>query len=425
MFGPFGFMARLILATALYLLPVSAQADTSRYAAFVVDANTGVVLHSRRSQAERHPASLTKMMTLYLLFQAIEEGEIGLNDQIRISENAASAPPSKLGISAGSTLSVENAIRALVIKSANDVAIAVGERLSGNESRFSQHMTTRGEELGLSTTVFRNASGLPDAEQITTARDMARLAVALQRDFPQFFHYFQETRFTWGETTFQNHNSLVGRVDGVSGLKTGYIRSSGFNVVVTAERGSHNLVAVVLGGPTAASRDAHAEELLEAAFTSLERREDRRLFAELSSPRLNPVRQQDAIANDVASLNLDPPVEMGSAQSAPPVRILLEDESSDLNNPTDVPSSPRTRSGHWSIQVGAYNTADAARDRLTQLASTSNTLSQAQPAARSVEVNGRRLWRARFETLTAFEAQRACDLLSSLNEACFTVAPGA
>jgi len=417
-------MARLVLASTLCLLPASARADTSRYAAFVVDGNTGVVLHSRRSQAERHPASLTKMMTLYLLFQAIEEGEIGLNDQIRVSANAASAPPSKLGIAAGSTLSVENAIRALVIKSANDIAVAVGERLSGTESRFSQHMTTRGEELGLSTTVFRNASGLPNAEQITTARDMARLAFALQRDFPQFFHYFQETSFTWGETTFQNHNSLVGRVEGVSGLKTGYIRSSGFNLVVTAERGDHNLVAVVLGGPTAASRDAHAEELLEAAFTSLERREDTRLFAELSSPRLNPVRQQDAIANDVAALNLNPPIEMGSAQSAPSVRILLEDESSNPQTQDTSTSGQRTRSGHWSIQVGAYNTADAARDRLDQLASTSNTLSLAQPAARSVEINGRRLWRARFETLTAIDAQRACDLLSSLNEPCYTVAPG-
>lgn len=419
----------LCLVLAALSLPVgAAQADTSRYAAFVVDQSTGVVMHSRRSDASRYPASLTKMMTLYMLFEAIETGEIGLHDQIRVSENASNAVPSRLGLDAGDTITVETAIRALVIKSANDVAVAVGERLGGGESRFATLMTERAGELGLTQTVFRNASGLPDRRQTTTARDMARLAIALHRDFPQYFHYFNEDRFTYNGRTYRNHNSLVGRVDGVDGLKTGYIRASGFNVVVSAERGDHRIVAVVMGGPSAAARDAHAEELLEAAFGTLEQREDTRLFAALASPRVSPMRQQELIAMDVAALHLAEPTEMGSSQPAPPVRIVLADEDemaqpriSDTEPPTRAPSLLR---GAWSVQVGAYNSADQARDQLDRVTAYSLTLNEAQPAARSVDINGNRLWRARFESLTEDEARQACEDLEARREACFAVAPG-
>ncbi|WP_339747271.1 D-alanyl-D-alanine carboxypeptidase [uncultured Maricaulis sp.] len=425
---PLHFAAVLLLVLS-WLAPLSpARADTSRYAAFVVDQNTGVVLHSRQSEATRYPASLTKMMTLYLLFNAIETGELELNDQIRVSAHAANAAPSRLDLPIGSTISVEDAIRALVIRSANDVAVAVGERLGGTETAFATIMTTKARELGMPGTTFRNASGLPDSRQTTTARDMARLAIALQRDFPSFFHYFDETRFVWDGRTYRNHNTLVGRVDGVDGLKTGYIRASGFNVVVSATRGEHRLVAVIMGGPTAASRDAHAEELLDAAFSSLEQRDDRRLFAALSSPRINPIRQQELIAQDVAALNLDSPIEMGSAQAAPPLRIILADESSELTaQPAAEPTNPTGTTllrGAWSVQVGAYNSAAAARDRLDRVTPASSILRLAQPAARSVDINGNRLWRARFESLTADEAANACAELGARNEPCYTVAPG-
>lgn len=425
---PLHFVAALLLALA-WLAPLSpARADTSRYAAFVVDQNTGVVLHSRQSEATRYPASLTKMMTLYLLFNAIETGELGLNDQIRVSAHAANAAPSRLDLPVGSTISVEDAIRALVIRSANDVAVAVGERLGGTETAFATIMTAKARELGMPSTTFRNASGLPDTRQTTTARDIARLAIALQRDFPDYFHYFDETRFVWNGRTYRNHNTLVGRVDGVDGLKTGYIRASGFNVVVSATRGEHRLVAVIMGGPTAASRDAHAEELLDAAFSSLEQRDDRRLFAALSSPRINPIRQQELIAQDVAALNLDSPIEMGSAQAAPPLRIILADESSELTAlPAAEPANPTGTTllrGAWSVQVGAYNSAAAARERLDRVTPASSILRLAQPAARSVDIDGNRLWRARFESLTADEAAHACAELGARNEPCYTVAPG-
>ena len=418
------------LLAALLSLPAPAGADTSRYAAFVVDENTGVVLHSRRSEAARYPASLTKMMTLYMLFEAIEDGEIGLHDQIRVSANAAGAVPSRLGFTPGDTIEVEDAIRALVIKSANDVAVAVGERIGGGESRFAEMMTEQAAELGLEGTTFRNASGLPDRRQQTTARDMARLAIALHRDFPQYFPYFNEERFRWNGRTYRNHNTLVGRVEGVDGLKTGYIRASGFNVVVSAERGEHRLVAVVMGGPSGASRDAHAEELIEAAFATLEQREDTRLFAALSSPRISPMRQQELIARDVAALHLDAPTEMGSTQAAPPVQVVLADEDELAAVRPDTPASgggggePNLLRGAWSVQVGAYNSADAAHEQLQRVTGFSSALGAAQPAARAVDIDGGRLWRARFEALTESDARRVCDELSARSQACFTVAPG-
>jgi D-alanyl-D-alanine carboxypeptidase len=426
----------LILSASLALAGLStpALADNSRYAAFVVEENTGVVLHSRRSEAERYPASLTKMMTLYMLFSALEAGDIGLNDQIRVSANAANASPSRLGLRAGDTITAENAIRALVVKSANDVAIAVGERLGGGESRFGELMTTRAAELGLTSTQFRNASGLPNSRQTTTARDMARLSIALHMDFPQYFDYFNETSFTWDGRTYRNHNTLVGRVPGVDGLKTGYIRASGFNVVVSAERGDHRLVTVIMGGPSAAARDAHAEELIEAAFATLEQREDTRLFAALSSPRINPVRQQDLIARDVAALHLNEPTEMGSANQPPPLQVVLADEDDMRVAPlapardpiaaTQSRSEPSLIHGAWAVQVGAYNTADAAHDRLAEVAIFSGALLEAQPAARAVTISGDRLWRARFEALTEDQARLACRDLSARDHPCFAVAPG-
>jgi len=421
----------LSLGFALSGVSAPAQANNSRYAAFVVEENTGVVLHSRRSEAERYPASLTKMMTLYMLFEAIETGEIGLHDQIRVSANAANASPSRLGLRAGQTISAENAIRALVVKSANDVAVAVGERLGGGEARFGELMTTRASELGLTDTTFRNASGLPNSRQTTTARDMARLAVALHRDYPDYFDYFNEESFTWNGRTYRNHNTLVGRVRGVDGLKTGYIRASGFNVVVSAERGDHRLITVIMGGPTAAARDAHAEELIEAAFATLEQRQDTRLFAALSSPRINPVRQQDLIARDVAALHLDEPTEMGSANQPPAVQVVLADEdemhTEHLPSATAPParqSEPSLIRGAWSVQVGAYNSSSAAHDRLAEVAIFSGVLDTAQPAARAVDISGDRLWRARFEALTEDEARLACRDLSARDHPCFAVAPG-
>ena len=428
-------LRRLIVLLGLiagFAAPANGLNNSDRYAAFVVDADTGAVMHSRRSEARRYPASLTKMMTLYMLFEAVENGDIALTDPISISANAADEPCSCLGVEAGDTITAETAIRALVIRSANDVAVAVGERLGGGEAAFARQMTERAQRLGLENTTFRNASGLPNSRQVTTAQDMARLAIALRRDFPQFFHYFAETRFSYGGRTYRNHNSLVGRVDGVDGLKTGYIRASGFNVVVSAERHGHRLITVVMGGPSAASRDAHAEELLEAAFDSIERRVDAQFLAALDSPRLNPVRRQDLIAIELAELGVSPPTEMGSAQTAPPLRIELEDASAPETPGDDRADAPATRpSGPgvngrqrgWAIQVGAYRSEQAALARLESVALIAPGLTRASRAAPSVGDGEDRLWRARFEALSADDARTACAALVDRDEPCYAVAP--
>jgi D-alanyl-D-alanine carboxypeptidase len=403
------------------------HADTRRYAAFVADANTGEVLHSRLADARRYPASLTKMMTLYLLFEAIEDGELSLTDTLTASRIAAGQQPSNLNLSAGDTITVETAIRALVIKSANDVAVIVAEELAGTERAFAVEMTARARELGLSNTTFRNASGLPNSRQVTTARDMARLALALRRDFPQYLPYFSERSFSYNGRTYRSHNNLIGRVEGVDGMKTGYIRASGFNIATTAVRGDTGLVAVVMGGPTAAYRDAHAEQLIEAAFRSLDNREALLMAAADLAPRLNPIREQDIIATQIAALNLDQPTAQGDGDTLPPLRVEMSDDLGPAPERTVIPPAEPTLAGlpaGWSIQVGAYADEAAARARLESIATLVDELSDAEMHTPRFQSNGRTLFRARFTGVDADNARAVCARLAARDEACFAVAPG-
>ncbi|QCI68616.1 D-alanyl-D-alanine carboxypeptidase [Phreatobacter stygius] len=236
------------------------------YAAIVIDAKTGQALHSEAADAHRFPASVTKVMTLYVLFEQIEAGRFSLQSPLRVSAEAASQPPSKIGVRAGSTITVEEAIRALVTKSANDVAVVIAENIAGDEERFASLMTRRARAIGMSRTTFRNASGLPDAEQMTTARDLATLGRAIQDHFPRYWSYFQTYSFAYRGVNHRNHNHLLGRVQGVDGIKTGYTRASGFNLLTSARRGDRQLVAVVLGGRSGGWRDARMRQLLEANF---------------------------------------------------------------------------------------------------------------------------------------------------------------
>jgi D-alanyl-D-alanine carboxypeptidase len=239
------------------------EAAAAPDAAIVIDAKSGKVLYSQKPNAKRHPASLTKMMTLYMLFGEIDGGRASLRTNISVSSHCAGQAPSRLGFKPGQTIEARDAILALVTKSANDVACAVGEHISGTEPAFASAMTERARRLGMRKTVFRNASGLPDNAQVTTARDMATLGRALQDRFPHYFKYFATKRFKWKGKTYSNHNKLLGKVKGVDGIKTGYTRASGFNIVATAERGNREIVAVVLGGDTGKARDQRMTELLE------------------------------------------------------------------------------------------------------------------------------------------------------------------
>lgn len=234
-----------------------------RYADIVVDANTGDVLHSTQADAIRHPASLTKIMTLYLLFERLEAGRVRLDSQMEVSAHAASQAPTKLGVRPGQTLMVEDAIKALVTKSANDAAVVVAEYLGGSEDEFAKVMTRKARSLRMSRTVYRNASGLPDAAQVTTARDQALLGLAIQDRFPRYYRYFATQSFAYRGVRMANHNKLLGRVEGVNGIKTGYTRMSGFNLVSAVQRGDRRIVAVVLGGTSAGARDAKMRTLIE------------------------------------------------------------------------------------------------------------------------------------------------------------------
>ena len=246
-----------------------AQIGSERYAAIVVDARSGRALVAANADEPRYPASLTKMMTLYMLFEALRDGRVNLNTRITMSDEAASRPPSKLGLPAGMSLSVEQAILALVTKSANDVAAAVGEHLGGSEERFAQLMTLRARAIGMTQTTFRNASGLPHPDNISTARDMATLGLRLIRDFPNRYHYFSTVHFSWGRITIRNHNRMLGDYEGADGIKTGFIRDSGFNIVTSALRDGVRLVGVTMGGSSWVERDRHMGALLDQGFAQM------------------------------------------------------------------------------------------------------------------------------------------------------------
>ena len=276
-----------------------------KYAAIVEDANTGEVLYTLRADALRHPASITKIMTLYLTFEALSTGRLRMGDVITISPHAYSMMPSKVSTHPGETLSVAEAIPAMTVHSANDVAVAMAERLSGSEGQFAELMTARARELGMTSTSFVNASGLPpDGQQITTARDMAILSRAVMRDYPQYYHFFGLKSFTYRGKLLLNHNHLVARFPGVDGMKTGYTSLAGFNLVASGVRDGHRLITVVLGGPSVAARDENVEELLDAGFTVLKERgmgQRVRLASLIAAP------------DDMSGPVVRAPVEMGSA----------------------------------------------------------------------------------------------------------------
>ncbi|WP_064838562.1 MULTISPECIES: D-alanyl-D-alanine carboxypeptidase [unclassified Rhizobium] len=264
------FFAKLmaILSVALTVVLVDsvnaeAEAANSKYAGIVVDAKTGNVLYSENADRLQYPASLTKMMTIYMTFEALEQGRIRLDTPVPFSAHAAAQAPTKLGVRAGGTITVEQGILGLVTLSANDAATALGEMLGGgSEDRFAQLMTAKAHALGMTRTTYRNANGLPNTAQMTTARDQARLGIALRQHFPQYYGYFSTRAFKFGTRTIRSHNRLVGSVRGVDGIKTGYTRAAGFNLVSSVQVDGKSIVGVVLGGASTPARDAQMRNLI-------------------------------------------------------------------------------------------------------------------------------------------------------------------
>lgn len=244
-------------------------ATNPKYAGFVVDGDTGQILYQDSADKLRHPASLTKMMTLYLVFEALNNGYMRLDQQLTVSAEAARRPQTNLSLRPGSKITVREAIIALVVRSANDVAVVVAEAIGGTEPKFAEIMTQRAHELGMRSTTFRNASGLHDPRQVTTAKDMALLAIALKKHYPQYFHFFSRTEFDFNGVHYTGHNRVMEQYPGADGLKTGFVNASGFNLVTTASRRGYNLVGVVMGGRTGATRDQHMMKLLDQSFVKI------------------------------------------------------------------------------------------------------------------------------------------------------------
>ncbi len=369
----------------------------ARYASIVVDADTGRVLHAENADTRNYPASLTKMMTLYLVFEALDDHRLSLRQRLPVSRRAAGQAPSRLGLDSGETIRVGDAILALITKSANDAATVIAEALAQSERAFARTMTAKARTLGMTRTSFRNASGLPNRGQLSTARDVARLAIALQRDFPHYYSFFATASFRFRGRTYRNHNRLLARYPGTDGLKTGYSRASGYNLAASVKRGGRRLVGVVLGGKSPGWRNRHMMRLFDKSFLRLEderRPRARVLPADTTAPpfKERPVRR---------------------AAAAPPFK--------------EVPVRQRTaapqRQG-WSIQVGAFQAATPAQQAVDQARrDVPALLGAARSVIVPVNVGGRRLYRARLGGLSRHQARRACRALRTGPLDCHTVPP--
>ncbi|WP_246472517.1 D-alanyl-D-alanine carboxypeptidase family protein [Azospirillum tabaci] len=401
--------AVLALGTVL-LAPLPALA--AKYAAIVVDARTGEVLHEENADTLTYPASLTKMMTLYLTFDALDEGRLRLDQSLPVSAWAEAQSPTKLGLRAGKTLRVEQAILGLVTKSANDASVVLAEALGGSEAKFAEMMTRKARELGMRNTVFRNSNGLPNMEQLTTARDFSILSRAMLSDHSRYYPYFSRRNFVYGGRSLNNHNRLMSRYEGMDGIKTGYTVASGFNLAASAVRDGRRLVAVVLGGKSAASRDARMEAILDKAFDKPSRGSEAPVVARAGdedAPRTTAKGKPSAKPETIAQLasTVSTP-----AAVRPPAR--LSDEEADT----------KADGSKWGVQIGAFSTREASNRALNQATKQAPFLLRAaKPAVTPVKANGSTVYRARMVGLDERTARKVCSELTRSGHRCVTVSP--
>lgn len=458
------FVPFIFALTAVFLLvcalggPAHAAKDkgNSKYAALVIDSDTGQVLFERGADKPVYPASLTKVMTLLLVFEALEAGKVRLNDRVPISAHAAAAPPSKLGLRAGSTIKLKDAIYAMVTKSANDVAVAMGEYLGGSEARFAQIMTARARQLGMNTTTFRNASGLHNPAQVTTARDMVILARTVIRQYPDYYRYFSTRSFSYKGRTYANHNRMMGNYPGMDGMKTGYVNASGFNLVASAVRDDKRLIAVVFGGRTANTRNAEMRKILDSSFARLGKNnvDIRTASANLNDgpAYMQALQQTDSSVDDDEDMpdlrlaQMDPSVKpeppnpiMGQGDFDPGIArrmnagLIAIVAHQGMQNPKAIaPSAKSARAvsaiapaagavgGGWSIQIGAFNSRAGSEESMVRaLRKLPASLRSAQAAIAPMKTKKGWLYRARLTGYSQAQANVACRYLAD----CLPVAP--
>lgn len=403
-----------LIALAVALWASLGPAEAAGYSAIVIDAETGAVLEQHNADMRTYPASLTKMMTLYMVFEALEAGRITLKKPIPVSRHAAGQAPSKLGLVPGQSITVEQAILALVTKSANDAAAAIAEKVGGSEYQFAQMMTTRARALGMKNTTFRNASGLHHASQVTTARDMATLGRALMRDFPQYYHYFSKTGFSYRGRHVANHNTLLRSYRGADGIKTGYIRAAGYNLAASAIRDGRRVIGIVLGGNSPRSRNVQMASLLDRGFKQ----------------QVQVAKGPKPTATALAALpplpDLKPEIERIEIAALPTLSPTLA-EAVDEGDSVDEPQSDAFETGTepWSIQVGAFTRREAAeRATLAAVGAIPQILTAARPTVMEVATDSATIYRARLTGLTEAQARQACRHLHEQLTACLAVRPG-
>jgi D-alanyl-D-alanine carboxypeptidase len=422
----------LSLTAAPAATPVVAQ-ENLKYAAIVVDAQSGEVMFARHADDPRFPASITKVMTLYMVFEALEQGKIKLDDVIRVSAHAASQPPSKLGLAAGQTITVQDAIHATAIRSANDMAVALAEHVAGSEERFTAQMTAKARELGMTDTRYFNANGLPNSRQTTTARDLSILCRALLRDFPQHYRYFGVNSWFYNGREYRNTNGLLSTGQGYDGIKTGFTNASGYNLAASAVKDGRRIITIVLGGRSTATRNEHVAELMTTGFEVAARRRsgerievaqvffESRGFGISASEREGPVMYASLPADTEAGSRAEPVDSDVVLVSAPAPQ---SDRTGELNRqPTSSrrsTSTPPVPAGLWSVQVGAFRDESVAADWLDEV--DRRFRSQFRGADRRV-MSASGWFRSRFTGMTEDAARAACDALAARNVTCQVVRP--
>jgi D-alanyl-D-alanine carboxypeptidase len=392
-------LKKLFFAVALAWLgwagPAFAADD---YAAIIVDAESGTVLDSHAATVRWYPASLTKVMTVYLAFEAIEAGRMTLDEQLTVSEHAASQPATELGLGKDETITVQDAILAIILQSANDAAVVVGERIGGSEEKFAELMTAKAKALGMTRTVFRNATGLPNPEQVTTARDVAVLAAALLHDFPQHYHFFSATSFTYGGQTFGTINGILSRYEGADGIKTGFTCGSGYNLVASAQRDGRRLIGVLLGSHTSFERHAEMIRLLDGGFaTDVAKIEKAVLLTDLS-------------ASDGED-DPGPPTQLSPAECAYGVTATSTEAGTGLGS-------------GWALIFGASaNKAQAQKILSRARQKLKPAVSGGRPVVVSKKWEGMRRYSALLTGLSKEQAGKACKHLWSVGAYCLVLSP--
>lgn len=448
----FAFCLALLAGLAIADSAEAAKAKPQRkssiggYSSIVIDAATGKVLHEDNADAQKYPASLTKMMTLYMIFEALDAGKITLGTTWKVSKHAESMSPTKLGLDAGETISVRDVILGLITKSANDAAAVAAEGLGGTEDRFGDLMTQRARRLGMSNTTFQNASGLPDPGQVTTARDMVRLSRALVRDFPHHYSYFSTPEFTYAGRRHANHNRLMNWYEGADGIKTGFIRASGFNLSASAVRDNRRIIGVVMGGPSPVARDQYMGKLLDTGFSRMpETPSDMRhasapptaappaptTVAAISEPpsRAAKARQQPTkttIAQATRAADSEERTARTKSVKRPKGEVKTASSVSLIGTAHAAASDTGSAGGGWAVQVGAFNRIDAARRAAENAAKlASGPLGDAGIEISTLERKKNAVHRARLVGLSESSAKEACRILEARKLDCLLMAPTA